>query len=43
MVDEEYKVLYDHLSQVEKIAAAEHLRLVIYPELERLRQLNQAG
>jgi hypothetical protein len=39
MVDDEYKNKYDTLSTEKKVRVAEHLRLVIYPELDRLWNL----
>ncbi len=42
MVDQEIKDLYDQLS-ADGIRVSEHLRLVIYPELERLKVLNQSA
>lgn len=42
MVDGTYKELYDRLS-ADGVKVAEHMRLVIYPELERLLKLSKAG
>lgn len=35
-VDESYKSKYDKLSTDRQIKMAEHLRLVVYPEIDRL-------
>lgn len=37
-VDESYKEIYDQL-MLSGVSAAEHLRRVVYPELERLKRL----
>lgn len=42
MVDEEFKALYEQLS-ADGIRVSEHLRLVIYPELERLKLLSKTA
>lgn len=36
MVKDEYKTKYDRLSVEKQVRVAEHLRLVIYPEIDRL-------
>ncbi len=36
MVHEEYKAKYDRLSAERKVRVAEHLRRVIYPEIDRV-------
>lgn len=41
-VDDSYKALYDTLN-AKGIRVAEHLRRVIYPELERIQKLEQAA
>jgi hypothetical protein len=36
MVHDEYKAKYDKLSVEKKVRVSEHLRQVIYPEIDRL-------
>ncbi len=42
MVDDHFKQLYDTLS-ARGVRVSEHMRMVIYPELERLQKLEPAS